>query len=61
MGIYLPTIDGDVIMKWDKESVTEMRKMVKRSRIDYEQLIYLFIEINYVTIIYLSFDNKTLP
>ena len=38
MGIYLPTIDGDVITKWDKESVTEMCKMVKWSRIDYEQL-----------------------
>ena len=40
MEIYSPTADGDVITKWDKEFVTEMRKFpnVKRSK-KYEQLI----------------------
>ena len=61
MEIYLPMIDGDVIKKWDKEFVLEMRKKFpdnKRS-IKYKQLTQ-FIYLNIVTH-HLSFDNKTSP
>ena len=62
MEIYLPTVDGNVITKWDKESVIEVEiSNVKRS-IKYEQLIYfnLFYRNNFCNN-HLSFGNKTSP
>ena len=40
MGIYSPMADGDVIVKWDKEFVTNIPKKYSKNRwrIKYEQL-----------------------
>ena len=52
MGTYSPTVDGDVIEKWDKEFVTNMLKIFKQQTENKIQTIKINKLFNFVTIIY---------